>query len=425
MTTTHSTTQKDSPENGADRFAEQLAKLADLAVCMAVNLQPDQELIVTAPLEARELVHYVTKSAYQRGARLVTCLYDDPRMILDRLQYADERTLDYAPAWLSHGVVDALERGAARLFVVAPYPDLLTGLSADRIVRVHTSLGRAAATEMQFASESRINWSTVPFVTASWARTVFPDLPVERAIEKLWDAVFRVTRTQHPDPIAAWRDHDRVLTERRALLQQKGLSALHFHDGRSDLIVGLVQGHRWVGGSVIAGNGIDCLCNMPTEEVFTCPHRERTEGRLVFSKPLVIAGTLVEDVCIQFRAGAMVSLQAGNGQGALERLLATDEGSRRLGEVGLVPDSSLIAASRTLFYNPLFDENAASHVAFGQSYSASLDDTLGLLMTPLQRGANQSSLHIDCMLGTPDMSVDGLHAPGVAEPIMRGGEFVF
>jgi aminopeptidase len=414
-------TQIDSPA----RFAEQLAKLADLAVCMAVNLQPDQELIVTAPLEARELVHYVTKSAYRRGARLVTCLYDDPGMIVDRLQYADERTLDYSAAWLSRGVVDALERGAARLFVVAPYPDLLTGLSADRIVKVHRSLGHAGTSEMQFTSESRINWSTVPYVTASWARAVFPDLPVERAIEKLWDAIFSVTRTSHPDPIAAWRDHDRVLCARRALLQQKELSALHFYDGRTDLTLGLVQGHRWVGGSIIAGNGIDCLCNMPTEEVFTCPHRERTEGRLVFSKPLVIAGALVEDVCIEFRSGAMVSLQAAKGQDTLERLLSTDEGSRRLGEVGLVPDSSLIAASRTLFYNPLLDENAASHVAFGQSYAACLDDTVGSLMTPLERGANQSSLHIDCMLGTPDMSVDGLHASGVAEPIMRGGEFVF
>jgi aminopeptidase len=188
--------------------------------------------------------------------------------------------------------------------------------------------------------------------------------------------------------------------------------------------VWLVDGHRWVGGTVVAANGIECVCNIPTEEIFTCPHREQTNGLFFLSKPLMLAGTLVDDVCIEFKDGRAVSIKAGHGQALLEKLLFSDEGARRLGEVGLVPNSSLVAASKTLFYNPLFDENAASHVAFGQSCAACLTDDTGTPRSSQTAGANQSSIHIDCMLGNSSMSVDGVHHTGAVEPIMRAGEFL-
>ena len=405
-------------------FNSRLSALADICLKVGVNIQRGQELIVTAPIEASALVHHIVRIAYQQGAKLVTCLYEDPRLIHERLLHAEDSTLDYGPAWLSRGTSEALENGAARLYVVGPYPDLLAGVPADKIVRVHASAGLAASVEIKFTSESRINWSTVPFVTDSWARTVFSDLPPEAASQKLWDAVFDVTRVNHRDPILAWKEHDRSLTARRDFLQNKQYAALHFYDGRTDLTVGLADGHRWVGGTVVAANGIECVCNIPTEEIFTSPHRERTNGLFFFSKPLVLAGTLVDDVCIEFRDGRAVSIKAEKGRELLEKLLLSDDGTRRLGEVGLVPNSSLVAASKTLFYNPLFDENAASHVAFGQSYAACLTDDNGTPRSAQRAGANQSSIHIDCMLGNSSMSVDGVHRSGAVEPIMRAGEFL-
>jgi aminopeptidase len=413
-----------APESGlasALDFDTRLSKLADLCVRVGVNLQRGQEFIVTAPIEASALVHHITTIAYQLGAKHVTCLYDDPRMIQDRFRHAGDDTFDYAPAWLSGGVSEALANGAARLYVVAPYPDLLAGVSADKVVRAHASMGTASAIESKFTAESRINWSTIPFVTVSWAQTVYPALPVDKALTKLWEAVFDATRIDQRDPVASWKNHNLALGKRREALQARQFSALRFRDGRTDLQVGLADGHRWVGGSVTGANGVECICNIPTEEVFTCPHRDRTNGRVYFSKPLFLAGTLVDDVCIEFRDGVSVSVHAAKGQETLEKLLSADEGARRLGEVGLVPDSSPISRSNTLFYNPLFDENAASHFAFGQSYAACLTDDSS---PSVDRGANQSGIHIDCMLGNASMNVDGIHASGAVEPVMREGEFV-
>jgi aminopeptidase len=399
-----------------------LAKLAEVAVHVGVNLAHGQELIVTAPLEAHALVRSIAKCAYGRGAKLVTCLYDDPQMLRDRLNDASDDALGYAAGWLSHGVVEALEKGAARLFVVAPYPDLLAGVPAERTLRVHSALGQAMAAEMAFTSESRVNWSTAPFVTSSWARTVFPGIPDDEAARRLWEAVLDATRVLSPDPVAAWKAHDEVLRARRDLLQGKRYAALHFYDGQTDLTVGLADGHRWVGGSVTGTNGIPCMCNLPTEEVFTSPHRLRTKGHVALSRPLALAGTVVEGGYVSFREGAVTTIRARTGQDMLEKLLASDEGACRLGEVGLVPNGSPIAHSGVLFYCALFDENAASHIAFGQSYAACLSPDGE--RAPAARGANQSAIHVDCMIGSPSMNVDGVTQAGHAEPVMRAGEFV-
>jgi aminopeptidase len=403
-------------------FDDKLAKLAALGVKTGVNLQKGQELLVTAPLEANALVHHLTRTAYQLGAKLVTCLYEDPGMIRDRFDYVEDAALDYAPAWMSRGISEALVDGGARLFVVGPYPDLLTGIPADKILRAHTAAAAASNDESRFTSDSRINWSVLPFVTTSWARMVFPELPAAEALEKLWGAVFDATRISCLDPFGAWQQHTQSLNSRREILQSKRFDALHFHDGRTDLKVGLVDGHRWVGGSTRAANGIEGVCNIPNEEIFTCPHRNRADGRVFFSKPLAVAGTLVDDVCIDFREGLAVSIRAGKGQDVIEKLISSDQASRHLGEIALVPNSSPISASNILFYNALFDENAASHFAFGQSYGACLPPSP---RSPEELGANESSIHIDCMFGNSSMNVDGIAANGFVEPIMRDGEFAF
>ena len=405
-------------------FAEKLQRLAEVCLTIGVNLQRGQELIITAPLEASALVRTLTRVAYQRGAKLVTCLYEDAHMLQDRLSHADDETLDYAAAWMSSGLSGAFESGAARLFVVAPQPDLFDDADPAKIVRVHAALGKASAAEAKFTNDSRINWSTIPFVTASWARTVYPGMPREEAERRLWEAVFDATRVNCPDPVAAWTSHNRSLGARRNFLQSKTFAALHFYDGRTDLTVGLADGLRWVGGSVVGENGVECICNIPTEEIFTCPHKDRTNGIAFFSKPFVLAGSLIDEVRVEFRDGRLQSVRAARGQSTFEKLIGSDEGACRLGEIGLVPDSSPIAGSKTLFYNTLFDENAASHIAFGQSYAACLTDYQGVTLTPAEAGANQSSIHIDCMLGNASMSVDGVHHSGRIEPVMRAGEFV-
>lgn len=412
-----------SPLN-SDEFAKNLALLAEICLTVGVNLQPEQELIVSAPLEASALVQQIARIAYQHGAKLVTCLYDDPSLIRARLEHSEPDRLDHATTWLSRGVTEALEAGAARLFVVAPYPDLLTGVATERIVRVHASAGKATSQEMAFTAESRINWSTIPFVTASWAKTVFPDCTLELALDKLWRAVFAATRVTDPEPVLAWHAQKTRLAARRDYLQDRHFAALRLYDGRTDLTVGLAEGHRWVGGAVVGKNGIECVCNIPTEEVFTCPHRERTNGRMFLSKPLALGGTLVEDACIEFHEGRVSSIRAKSGLDTLEKLLTSDDGAQRLGEVGLVPHSSPISSSNILFYNALFDENAASHVAFGQSYAACLTGDPSDTDARQRAGANTSTLHIDSMLGTATMNVDGIGASGQIEPIMRLGEFL-
>jgi aminopeptidase len=249
---------------------------------------------------------------------------------------------------------------------------------------------------------------------------VYPALPIAEATSKLWNDVFDVVRVKSPDPMAAWRGHLEVLETRRQRLQALDLSALHFVGGGTDLMVGLAEGHQWVGGRSRAANGALPVCNFPTEEVFTCPHRDRIEGRLVASRPLALGGVVVDGLVATFRGGTAERIEARAGREMLEGLLSGDAGARRLGEVGLVPRSSPVARKGVLFYNTLLDENAASHIAFGQSYPACVEAG----QDREAAGANTSALHIDCMIGHDTMDVDGVLKDGERRAIMRAGDFV-
>ena len=396
-----------------------LHALASLCVRVGINLQVGQELIVSAPIDAQSLVHCVTAEAYRAGARLVTCLYDDPTAIRARFDHASDDTLDYAAGWMSAGIIRALEAGAARLFIYGPFPDLLAGVAPERVARMHAAMAAATRAEAAFTADLRVNWCAIPFVTSSWARTVYPDADPRLAVQRLWDDVFDVLRVRGADPVHEWRQHVDALNARREALQARQLMALRFFGGETDVTIGLVRGHRWVGGSAVAANGVRSVCNMPTEEVFTCPHRDRVDGCIAVSRPLALGGAIVEDLHLTFRGGRVVETRATRGKEMVDVLLSSDDGASRLGEVGLVPGSSVIARKNVLFYNTLLDENAASHVAFGQSYSACLAPD----GVPERDGANQSALHIDCMLGHDRMDVDGILPGGEALPLMRAGEF--
>ncbi len=396
-----------------------LEALASLCVTVGVNLQRGQELVVSAPIEAQPLVRHVAATAYRAGARLVTCLYEDPHLVRAHLDHGDDQALDCAAAWMSEAVARALEAGAGRLFIYGPYPDLLTGADPQRIARMHAALAASMKAEAAMTAGLRVNWCAIPFVTESWARMVRPGVPPDAAVALLWDDLFDVLRIGEADPIERWQAHLRTLAARRDALEARRIDALHFYDGQTDIRIGLARGHRWIGGASIAANGVQAVCNMPAEEIFTCPHRERAEGRLVASRPLALGGVRVEGLVLTFRGGRIIDTHATRGKEMLDALLASDEGARRLGEVGLVPESSRVAAKRVLYYNTLLDENAASHVAFGQSYAACLSDDLA----PEATGANRSSLHVDCMLGSATMNVDAILPGGEVEPLMRRGEF--
>jgi aminopeptidase len=254
---------------------------------------------------------------------------------------------------------------------------------------------------------------------------MFPDLTPEAALAKLWEAIFQTTRINTPDPVAAWKTHDRGLHTRAAYMNEKRFVYLQYRGPGTDFRLGLADDHLWLGGGTTAGNGLYCIPNMPTEEVFTTPHKDRADGTITATKPLSHQGTMIEGIQVRFAEGRIVEAHASRGQEVLQRLIDTDDGARRLGEVALVPASSPIAASGMLFFNTLFDENAASHIALGQSYSSCLRE--GDTLTPEQlaaKGANESLIHVDWMIGSGKLDIDGIAASGAVEPLMRQGEWV-
>jgi len=409
----------------ATEFEKNLDRLAAVAVHAGLGLAPGQELLMTAPLEALPLVRRITEHAYKAGATLVTTFFADDESALLRYRHGSDASFDAAPAWFFEGIAMAYRSGVARLAITGNDPSLLSKEDPEKVSRANRAQSKAYRPALELITRHEINWTIIGCSTPAWAASVFPNLPSEQAVAQLWDAIFKASRVDQPDPVAAWKKHDSWLHERCNLLNQKSYSALHFRGPGTDLRVGLSDGHCWLGGGSAARNGRYGIPNLPTEEVFTIPHKDRVEGKVTSTKPLSYQGTMIEEISVQFQAGKIVKAQASRGEQVLQRMIETDDGARRLGEVALVPHSSPIAASGLLFMNTLFDENAACHIALGQAYSACLKD--GENLTPEQlaaRGANSSLIHVDWMIGSNHIDVDGINAAGVSEPLMRAGEWV-
>jgi len=409
----------------ATSFETRLDRLATLAVRVGLNLRQGQELVMTAPIEAMPLVRRIAEHAYKAGATLVTPLIGDDEVALARYRHATDDAFDVAPGWLFNAMADAFRGGAARLAVVGDDPTLLSGQDPARVARANKARSIAYRPALELITGFAINWNIVPAATPGWARQVFPGLPEDEAVARLWDAIFAACRVDRADPVSEWARHNATLHARTAFLNGKDFSELHFRGPGTDLRVGLADGHLWSGGAEAAKNGITCNPNIPTEEVFTTPHKDRVEGVVRSTKPLAYQGTLIEDIAVRFEGGRIVEANASKGAEVLRKVIATDEGAARLGEVALVPHSSPISASGLLFRNTLFDENAASHIALGQAYTTCLRDSTGVAMEALaKRGANASLIHIDWMIGSGEVDLDGITQSGAVEPLMRGGEFV-
>ena len=401
-----------------------LEKLAEVAVKVGLQLQKNQDLIITAPIAALPLVRFITKQAYMAGAGLVTTFYSDEETTLARYAHAPDASFDKASGWLYEGMAKAYDGGAARLAISGDNPMMLASQDPDKVSRANKANSIAYKPALEKISNFDINWHICSYPNPAWARQVFPDLPEQDAVRALAEAIFSASRINTPDPIAAWGEHNANLKKRSSFLNGERFSALHFTGPGTDLTVGLADGHEWHGGASKAKNGVTCNPNIPTEEVFTTPHALKVEGHVSSTKPLSYQGTLIDKISVRFEGGRIVEADAASGKDVLNKVLETDTGSRHLGEVALVPYSSPISKSGLLFYNTLFDENAASHIALGQSYGQCFIN--GGSLTPdelASRGANNSLIHIDWMIGSDKIDIDGVYKDGRKVPVMRKGEW--
>lgn len=403
---------------------KRLDRLARVAVKVGLNLQPGQDLVLTAPIAAAPLVRRIAAQAYKAGAGLVTPIYADEGVTMARYRHARDCSFDRAPDWLYKGMADAYGANAARLAVVGDNPMLLADQDPAKVARASRANAMAYRPALEKISGFDINWTLLAWPGAAWAQLVFPELDKNTAQKRLADAIFAASRIDGEDPVADWAAHSARLAERSGWLNGHRFAALHFSGPGTDLTVGLADGHEWHGGASTARNGISCNPNIPTEEVFTTPHALRVEGHVAATKPLSHQGSLIDGIRVRFEAGRITEAHASKGQDVLQKLIDSDDGARRLGEVALVPHSSPISQSGLLFYNTLFDENAASHIALGQCYSKCFAG--GADLSPEQiaaQGGNSSIIHVDWMIGSDHVDVDGIAADGTRTPVMRKGEW--
>lgn len=390
-----------------------ISQLAALAVAAGANVQPGQVVSVTGRPGYEEMVRAIADAAYRRGAKYVEVAYFDPHVKLARLRHADEDTLGWVPPWLAQRAREFGEMGGANI--------ALTGIEApgifDEIDAARAGRDRLPSVRewIEVVMAGGVNWTVVPYPTADWAGVVFPDLPREEAFARLWDQIALACRLDAEDPVAAWRARGAELTASAASLNERGLAALHFVGPGTDLRVGLLPSSRWLGGADHTTGGILHLPNIPTEEVFTTPDPERTEGYVTSTMPLEIAGTVITGLRVRFEGGRAVEITADHGAEVLRARAAVDDGACRLGEVALVDGTSRIGQLGTVFYETLLDENARSHIALGAAYPNAVGDEAD------RARANTSEIHIDFMIGGPEVTVYGVDAAGNESVLLADG----
>ena len=403
---------------------EKIDKLANLAVKRGVGLQKGQNLLITAPIESLPLVRKITEHAYKEGAHIVTPLFTDSDITLSRFKFAPNESFDNATDWLYNGMGEAFDNNTARMAIAGDDPMLLSKMDPEKVSRANKAMAKAYKPARERITEFKINWNIVSWPGSAWASRVFPDLPLDEAIVKLADAIFDASRASVDDPIQAWDDHNEKLRIKTKWLNEQNFVALQYSGPNTDLKVGLADEHEWMGGASKAQNGIICNPNIPSEEVFTTPHAYKVEGTVSSTKPLSYQGTLIDNIKVTFKEGKIIEAHASKGEEVLQKVLKSDEGASRIGEVALVPHSSPISQSGIIFYNTLFDENAASHIALGQCYSKCFKGDLDLSKKEIsKRGGNSSMIHIDWMIGSDKIDVDGIDKDGNSIPVFRKGEW--
>lgn len=412
-------------------FEEKLAKYADVIVRVGLNIQPGQKLFMGGglrgiDLEAAPLARAIARSAYQAGASMVDVKWADDEITRLRIEFAPEESLTDVPQHAINEAVEHLKEGNAILTIRGKNPDALAGLDPTRVKTVIQSGSKASKPMMEYITSNAVNWLVIAAPTRAWVQKVFPDMAPDEAIDAMWDTIFKICRIDQPDPVAAWKQHSDNLNARTEALNARRYDALHFKNAETDITVGLPEGHLWRGGGLSSQGGIDFVPNIPTEEVFSMPHRERVNGTVTSSKPLSYGGKLIDKFTLKVENGRVVDYSAVNNQDTLQGLLETDDNAAFFGEIALVSKQSPIAQVNRLFFDTLYDENAASHLALGQAYRMTMQDGTSMDDDAFATaGGNNSLVHVDFMFGTPDMNVDGIKADGTRDPVMRDGDWAF
>ncbi len=389
-----------------------LVRFAELIVRFAANVQRGQIVAIGTEPGKLALTRAVAAAAYRAGAKYVDVTQFDLHLKRARILHAEEDTLDYVPPWLGERILALGEHRAARIGLTGPSaPGLLSDLDPQRAGRDQLPFLRESS---EVVNARTTNWTAVPCPTLPWARLVYPDLEPDAALARLWEQVLHICRLDEPDPVAAWRERQDVLVGVTDRLNDLRFDALHFEGPGTDLRVGLLPTSRWLSARFQTVDGIDHMPNLPSEEVFTAPDPARVEGSVRSTKPLVVGGTIVRGLRVTFEGGVAVSFHSDAGGELLAQYAGRDAGAARLGEVALVDRDGRIGPLDTVFYDTLIDENAASHVALGSAYEFTVgEEDVSKI--------NRSQIHIDFMIGSPEVDVTGLTAAGERVPVLRGG----
>lgn len=404
-----------------------LEKYAKLAVKKGVNLQKDQVLLVNSPIECVDFARAIAKVGFEEGAKEVVVHYGDQNIQRLKLEHASIDTLKNVPNWVSESYNSYAREGCCVISISASDPDAYKGIPMEKISAFQKSRQVALKEYYDYSMSNKIRWTVVSVPTEAWALKVFKGSSSEEAVNKLWDVIFDVVRLNNDDPIKAWDEHNENIDKKLDFLNKYKFKKLHYTNSQgTDLTIELPEEHIWLGGSEKCNSGIEFNANMPTEEVFTLPKRDGVNGIVTSSKPLSYGGNLINNFSLTFKDGKVIDYTAEEGYDALKELLESDEGSNYLGEVALVPYDSPISNSNLIFYNTLFDENAACHLAFGKAYPTCIINGDNLSSDELMsKGANDSIIHVDFMIGTKDLDIVGYTSENKEVKIFTNGNWAF
>ncbi len=415
-------------------FENKLEKYAEVIVKVGLNIQPGQRLLIGppfngilgVPIELAPLVRKIVTKAYQAGASLVDVIWTDDQLRLLRFQQANRDSFEQFPTWRSEAAYNIASQGDAILNFLTENPDLLLEQDAESVATYRKTGMTHMKPTNDLRSKNAMNWTVVTAPVEGWTEKVFPEIPPENRTAIFWEEIFNICRINKADPVSAWSCHVADLEKRSNYLNLKKYSALKFNAPGTDLQIGLPKGHTWQSARMKNQAGIDFTANIPTEEIFTIPHKDRTEGVVTTTMPLSFGGVFIEEITLTFSGGKVINATAKKGEESLHKLLATDDGIKQLGEVALVPHSSPISQIGKIFYNILIDENASSHIALGRAYKFCLSKGESMSQDEFAAaGGNDSLAHIDCLIGSEKMDIDGIGKDDEMEPIMRGGEWAF
>ncbi|TKH41462.1 aminopeptidase [Paenibacillus terrae] len=405
-------------------FEALLEQYAELVVKVGVNIQPGQVFLVTAPLETVEFTRLIVNKAYEAGAKYVQVEFEDDQITRSRFEHGDEASFDYYPAWKAEMMEKFAEEGGATLMIKVPNPDLYQGIDPQHVSRATKAAATAREGYAHYTRNAKISWCLIKAPTKAWADKVFADVAEKDRIRVMWDTIFQMNRVDGSDPIQNWQGHLNNLEQLQNKLNHKNYKSLHYRAPGTDLRIELAERHIWRGGGGENAQGIYTVANMPTEEVFTMPKRTGVNGYVTSTMPLNLNGQLVDRITFTFKDGKVTKYTAESGEQHLTNLLATDEGASYLGEVALVPHDSPISNLNRIFYNTGIDENASCHLALGSAYPFNLEKGTQMNREELLRnGANVSLTHVDFMIGSAELDIDGELQDGSTEAVFRHGNW--